>query len=135
MRICGIDLKGNEAIIVILDGNRSHFEVIECVKKLNLENDESSEEVKSFKNTFDSLVQDISINKIVIKKRNKKGDYAGGPVSFKLEGLLQMVSGCEIELVSAVSIASVIKKAEIVVPIILNKYQNGAFETAFYGLG
>jgi len=135
MRICGIEIKGSEAIIVIINGTRASFEIIESrIKKMNLENDELCEQVKKFKSDFESFIQTNLITKIFIKKRNKKGEFAGGPVSFKLEGLIQLVQNCEVILVSPISIASVIKKMSVCVPNSLNKYQANAFETAFYGL-
>jgi hypothetical protein len=95
-----------------------------------LENDENQDDIRKFCNEFLLFLEQNFIDKVVIKKRAKKGNFAGGPVTFKMEGLIQLNPLCEVELISAQTISSFEKKNEIVKPIELKKYQEQAFLAA-----
>ena len=80
-----------------------------------------------------SLIGELSehgITHVAIKKRGKKGDFAGGPVTFKLEGVLQLLQGCEVHLVSPQTITAQGKKHDLTPPAALNKYQHEAWKSA-----
>ncbi len=131
MRVCGIDIAGSDARIVILDGNTVSYSNIECpIKKLPLENSTSAEDIKAFKSSIDALFSDYQIKKVGIKKRAEKGTFAGGPKSFKIETLIQL-SECEVLIVSPQRIAARLKKHPQNPPGTLNQYQTHAFETAY----
>lgn len=127
MKICGIELKSNIAsLVVINDGEYIDLKI----KKIILENDENQDDIRKFCNEFLLFLEQNFIDKVVIKKRAKKGNFAGGPVTFKMEGLIQLNPLCEVELISAQTISSFEKKNEIVKPIELKKYQEQAFLAA-----
>ncbi len=127
MKICGIELKSNVASLAVLEDG----EYIDLkIKKIILDNDENQEDIRKFCNEFLLFLEQNFIDKVVIKKRAKKGNFAGGPVTFKMEGLIQLNPLCEVELISAQSISSFEKKNEIVKPIELKKYQEQAFLAA-----
>ena len=128
MKICGVDLKSNNAILVLLDDK----EFIDLkIKKITLEDDEKQEDIRKFCSEFLLFLEQNGIDKIVIKKRAKKGNFAGGPVTFKMEGLIQLNPICDVDLISSQSISSFEKKNEIDFPISLKKYQEQAFLTAY----
>ncbi len=128
MKICGVDLKSNNAILVLLDDK----EFIDLkIKKITLEDDEKQEDIRNFCSEFLLFLEQNGIDKIVIKKRAKKGNFAGGPVTFKMEGLIQLNPICDVDLISSQSISSFEKKNEIDFPISLKKYQEQAFLTAY----
>ncbi|RXJ77631.1 hypothetical protein CRV03_05215 [Arcobacter sp. F155] len=129
MKICGIELKANNIILSVIENKQ--FQDIKT-KKLTLEDDEKQEDIRKFCNEFLLFLEQENIEKIVIKKRAKKGNFAGGAVTFKLEGLIQLNPLCEVELISAQSISSFEKKNEIEYPSSLKKYQEQAYLCALY---
>ena len=70
---------------------------------------------------------------ICIKKRGKKGEYAGGPDTFKMEVIIQVSNVPEVSLISPQSIAAMQKRKEIAIPDALNKYQHSAYLTGIAG--
>jgi len=132
MKVCGVEIKGSQVRMAILEDDEESFTHVNVEpKKLNLDNDESSHHVRSFRDVFQAIVKDQKIDHIAIKKRNKRGEYAGGATTFKIEGLLQLLDGCEVHLLSPATISSVTKKAALEFPDGLLKYQQPAFKTAF----
>ncbi len=124
MKICAIELKANNMILVLLDDNK--YEDLK-IKKITLENDELQDDIRKFCNDFLLFLEKNLVDKVVIKKRAKKGNFAGGAVTFKMEALIQLNPICEVELISAQTISSFEKKNEIVFPESLKKYQEQAF--------
>ena len=131
MSICGIELKANNVILVVLKNG----EYIETkIKKLLIEDDEKQEDIRIFCNEFLDFLQKNEIEKVFIKKRAKKGAFSGGAVTFKLEGLIQLNPFCSLDLVSAQSISNFEKKNQIEFPKELKKYQEQAYLTALCNL-
>ncbi len=131
MNICGIELKANNALLVVLKDN----EYIDTkIKKIILEDDEKQEDIRKFCNEFLDFLQKNEIEKIFIKKRAKKGNFSGGAVTFKIEGLIQLNPLCSVELISTQTVSSFEKKNQIQFPKELNKYQEQAYLTALCNL-
>ena len=127
MNICGIELKANNVILVVLKNN----EYIDIkIKKIVLEDDEKQEDIRKFCNEFLDFLQKNEIEKVFIKKRAKKGAFSGGAVTFKLEGLIQLNPLCSVDLISSQSISTFEKKNQIEFPKELKKYQEQAYLTA-----
>ena len=131
MSICGIELKANNVILVVLK-NSKYIET--KIKKLLIEDDEKQEDIRIFCNEFLDFLQKNEIEKVFIKKRAKKGAFSGGAVTFKLEGLIQLNPFCSVDLVSAQSISNFEKKNQIEFPKELKKYQEQAYLTALCNL-
>ena len=124
MNICGIELKANNALLVVLKNN----EYIDTkIKKIILEDDEKQEDIRKFCNEFLDFLQKNEIEKIFIKKRAKKGNFSGGAVTFKMEGLIQLNPLCSVELISTQTVSTFEKKNQIQFPKELNKYQEQAY--------
>ena len=133
MRICGIDLKANNTIFSVVDINEEDDIAVYIdmkTKKITLNNDESQDDIRSYCNDLLVFLTKNSIDKIVIKKRSKKGAFAGGAVTFKMEAWLQLNPHCDVELVSSAKISSYQKKNCIEFPKELNKYQEQAYLSA-----
>jgi uncharacterized protein YuzE len=131
MKVCGIEIKGSEAILVIAesaDGEIQHVAVE--TRKIALEDDEAAAHVKSFSKTIDGFARENKLDLIAIKKRMKKGEYAGGPVTFKIEGLIQLIESCEVRLLAAQTIKAANAKQPVQPPLTLKKYQHEAFGVA-----
>lgn len=127
MKICGIELKANNVIFALIDDKKF---IDLKTKKLTIEDDETQDDIRKFCNEFLLFLEENKVEKVVIKKRAKKGTFAGGAVTFKLEGLIQLNPFCEVELISSQTIASFEKKNVIEFPKELKKYQEQAFLTA-----
>ncbi|NQZ29749.1 MAG: DUF3010 family protein [Oceanospirillaceae bacterium] len=128
-RICGIELKSSEAILVILEDDELDFVDI-ALKKLKLEDDESGESIKAFYDGLVNFIKDNQIDTVVIKKRAKRGRMAGGAISFKMEALIQLNGIAEVEFVSGQGIAAAHKKSPFELPKSLKKYQEAGFMAA-----
>ena len=126
MSICGIELKANNVILVVLKNNK----YIETkIKKLLIEDDKKQEDIRKFCNEFLDFLQKNEIKKVFIKKRAKKGTFSGGAVTFKIEGLIQLNPFCSVELTSAQTVSTFEKKNQIEFPKELKKYQEQAYLT------
>ena len=131
MNICGIELKANNAILVVLK-NSEYIEI--AIKKITIEDDEKQEDIRKFCNEFLDFLQKNEIEKVFIKKRTKKGAFSGGAVTFKIEGLIQLNPFCSVDLIPAQSISTFEKKNQIEFPKELKKYQEQAYLTALCNL-
>lgn len=128
MTLCGIEIKGSEAIIAVAAPDLTH--VTMATKKIALEDDDEAANVKAFASQVAAFVRDNGITRIAIKKRSKKGEFASGPTTFKIEGVLQLLDGVEVTLLSPQTINAQYKKHSFELPATLNKYQHEAFKTA-----
>ena len=132
MTICGIEMSASEVRLVLLQGEKENFTLINTeTRKIKLTDDADQEEVKNFRDSIFAYFHENQVSQIVIKKRGKKGDFSGGPVGFKLEGIIQLYDECPVTLVAPQTISAVQKKYDIEKPQELMKYQYTAFETAF----
>jgi hypothetical protein len=130
-RVCGIELKSSEAILVVVENPTGTIEIIDTKpNKLKIGDDEDSSEVRSFFDAFANFIRENSIDIIVLKKRAKKGKMAGGSVSFKLEAVIQLNGIVDTVFVSGQGIAAAHKKNPFEIPVSLNKYQETAFMAA-----
>ena len=128
MNICGIELKSNQLILVVLNGKK-YIDL--KIKKIILDDDENQLNIREFCNSFLVFLEKNDIKKVFIKKRAKKGNFSGGAITFKMEGLIQLNPLCEVELVSAQKISAFEKKNIIVFPDSLKKYQEQAYLTVY----
>ena len=132
MAICGIEMYGSEARLVLLNGDKSSFFHSDVKpKKLKIADDENPDEVRAFRDSMFAFFRENNVTLVAIKKRGKKGDFSGGPVGFKLEGIIQLYEDCPVKLVAAQTISAKQKKESPVKPDSLLKYQYVAFETAY----
>ena len=135
MTICGIEMSGSEARLVLLDGTKETFTHVDIEpRKIKLSDDENPDEVKVFRNAMFTFFRDNQIALVVIKKRGKKGEYSGGPVGFKLEGVVQLFEECPVSLTAPQTISALQKKHTPLKPASLRKFQYPAFEAAFSAL-
>ncbi|WP_213878520.1 DUF3010 family protein [Pseudomonas sp. dw_358] len=131
MKICGIEIKSNEAIFACAAADGLEVAHVPLtLRKLALTDDEDAGSVKTFASQAQTFVHDNGITHLAIKKRSKKGEFAGGPVTFKIEGLLQLLDQCEVVLLSPQTISAHARKHDTPLPSTLNKYQWEAFKAA-----
>ncbi|KOO09386.1 DUF3010 family protein [Vibrio hepatarius] len=134
-KICGIELKGHEAIFTVLENKGDDSFAVKAVdkKKISLKDSENRECIKEFKKEINEFFDTNDVSKIYIKKRNKKGDFAGGADTFKMEAIIQDSDVEDVILISSQAISSYQKKNDADMPSELNKYQHNAYLTAVTG--
>ncbi|MCC2616560.1 DUF3010 family protein [Aestuariibacter halophilus] len=136
-RICGVELKGNEAIIVLMAMDRGLCQVPDCrVRKVVLASDDPKG-LKHFQKTFAKLMSDYQITDVVIKQRATKGKFAGGAVGFKLEACIQLIDELTVSLLHSSAIGQTLKRHPLAVSLAdagLKGFQDGAFQTAYAAL-
>ena len=128
----GIELKGSTCIGIAtsIDSNGT----ISIVEELKIELTDSycDESVKTFFDQFSQAISSINPDSVVIKKRNEKGKFAGGAVSFKMEGLIQISATCKTIFISGAQSNSFAKKMENEPTV--KKYQQQALICSLFGL-
>lgn len=135
MIVCGMEMAASEVRLVLLNGNKSDFHHIDIKpRKLKITDDENAEEVRAFRDSLFAFLRENWVDMVAIKKRGKKGEYAGGPVGFKLEAITQLYEGCPVSLITPRTITVTIHKHAQMIPDTLLKYQYAAFQTAFTAL-
>jgi hypothetical protein len=131
MKVCGVEIKGSEALFAVAtraSGVLEHLPL--AIKKIGLDDDDESANVKAFAARIAAFVRENDIQHIAIKKRSKKGEFAGGPTTFKIETVFQLLEGCEVTLLSPQTINAQFKKHNFDLPAALNKYQHEAYKAA-----
>lgn len=135
MVVCGIEMSASQAHLVILDGTKGEFQhVNKEPRKLPLADDENKDEIRAFRDSLYAFFRENRVEHVVIKKRNKKGEYAGGPVGFKMEAVAQLYTGCAVDLLAPQAIAAAIRHGQPNQPTTLRAYQKDAFEVAYWAL-
>jgi len=134
MKICGIELKGNDAIICLMSLKDGLFALHECrVKKLSIADATDTEQLRKFQFDFAKLVEDYQIDHVVIRERMTKGKFAGGPVGFKLEATIQLIDSLSVSLISPSQCKEIMKRSRLEMNFSdtgLKQFQEAAFMTA-----
>ena len=81
-----------------------------------------------------TFLRDNNIDKIIIKKRAKRGKFAGGADTFKMEGIIQLNGQCDVNFTSTQAIASYKNSNAVTIPTDLLKYQEEAYLSALTGI-
>lgn len=135
MRVCGVELKANDAVICLLSMEDEIFDIPDCrVRKLSLDKSNSQEALRTFQFTFAKLMADYKIEKVIIRERPTKGKFAGGSVGFKLEAAIQLIDDLDVELMTNADIKNSIKRNPLAVSFAdtgLKIFQEAAFTTAY----
>ena len=130
MKVCGVELSSKSASLVLLDGEFENFKVVNISEpKISISNDESDSDVKAFMAKIEAFHEKESIDCYVIRMRKKTGRFAGGAVSFKLEGLFQLLP-CPTVLLTAKEFNATAKRHAGLFDPSLKKYQENAFYSA-----
>lgn len=132
MKVCGVELKGSEAVICLLSMDDGIFDIPDCrVRKITFE---KSHSLTFFQSTFAKLMSDYKIETVIIRERPTSGKFSGGAVGFKLEAAIQLIDGLKVELITPTDIKAYIKRNPIPVSFEdtgLKIFQEGAFTTAY----
>ena len=133
MKTLGIDINGNTAVFCSVEENDSIVDITGKMTKLELKDDESSQEVHEFVDVIHSHFNEMQFDKIAILKRAKslKAKFPVSPISFKLEGLIQTYIESEIDFIAPQTISAYFKKNQKVFKP-KYAYQNSAADLAYY---
>lgn len=129
MKVLGIELKASRAIMIALEGTIEDFEVVHA-GFIELKDSKDQALVKAFREQMMAFVNDHDFSAIGIKERVSKGRFAGGALTFKMEGLIQL-SDYEITLVHSARLRSKLKDHDPVFGKI-HSYQEEAARLAYY---
>jgi len=134
MRVCGIELKGGEAVLCIVGHDKGVFDVPECRQRVfTLAHSAQTDTIRAFHAAFVQLTGDYKVDRVVIIERDQKGKWAGSATSFKLEAAIQL-TGIPVELITQASIKEQIKRNRLSIDfesLELKKFQKPAFEAAY----
>ena len=139
MRICGIELTGNEAVICLLDKDQELFNLPDSrIRKLTLKKDHTRADLQGFQKELVQFLGDYKVAQVVVKERMQKGKFAGGAISFKLEAAIQLIAASDIEvtLLSSTKIKAILADNPLPIPFAdtgLKQFQEQAFITAYAG--
>lgn len=135
MKICGVELKGNDAIVCIMSRENGLYDIPHLrVQKIAIADAGDAEQVRTFQFTFAKLMEDYKVDKVVIRGRALKGKFSGGPVGFKLEAAIQLIQDLSVEIISGTEIKKSLAKSQVDIDFRdtgLKQYQESAFEAVF----
>ena len=135
MRICGVELTGNDVVVCLLHLENKQFTIPDCrVRKLTLPKEHTREDLKQFQFAFAKLMGDYGVNQVVIRERMTKGKFAGGAISFKLEAAIQLIADIDVALLSPTQIKSALSGNPLPISTSdagLKVFQEAAFTVAY----
>jgi hypothetical protein len=132
MKTCGIEIVNDKAILVNLERyDDGTIEICEHSTKIVLNDHVKSESIKDFSDLVNSQLDTIDASRIAIIKRQTKGPYAAGALSFKIESVIQCYKGLDVELIPFATIKAFLRKNTLDIKP-QYKYQENALKAAFY---
>lgn len=135
MKVCGVEIKSNEAIVCLLSLSDGLFQIPDCrVQRFVLRDSNDNEQLRKLQFDFAKLVEDYKIDTVVIKERPTKGKFAGSATGFKIESAIQLIADLDVQLMRGNVINEILKDNPIRIDFKetgLKKFQEGAFSTAF----
>jgi hypothetical protein len=135
MRICGVEIKGTEAVIAILDYREGLFTVPECrARKVEFSKRNRTTDLVYFQSSFGKLMSDYKVERVVIKERPLAGKFSGGGLGFKMEAAIQLLPDLDVQTMSATILKASLKRNPVFVALSetgLKVFQEHAFHVAF----
>ncbi|GLS83083.1 DUF3010 family protein [Paraferrimonas haliotis] len=135
MKVCGVELKSNEAVVTLLSFSGGLFDLPPFrVRRITLLNSEDGESLRKFQFDFNKLMSDYQVDKVVIRQRPTKGRFAGSAVGFKMEAAIQLIDGLDVELISSNAVKTSLSHTPLPIDFRetgLKAFQEAAFTTAF----
>jgi len=134
--VCGIEISGNAANIVLLEGNKREFSLVKTeLKQLNLDDDRVQSQIKTFQEAIENFIRENNVDKLSIRRPSTSGKVIASPTDFKIEAVLQL---CPIlvELFHPNRISIIMKKSRIPEEKYedIHKHLHTAFDVAYCGL-
>jgi len=129
---CGIELSARRAIFVFL--RREGAATVDITGKntqVSIEDEDDPEQVRRFYHATHAVFERMRPDRIAIIQRKKRGHFASGGTTFKLEGLLQLYPRVAVTLVAPVILRQFAKEHR---PDLIPRYryQKNAYLLASY---
>ena len=135
MKICGVELSGNDAVICLLHLEHQQFNLPDCrVRKLSLPKAHTREDLQQFQKAFAKLMNDYGVERVAIKERALKGKFAGGAIGFKLEAAIQLIADIDVLVLPQKDIKLVLAENRLPISFAetgLKVFQETAFTMAY----
>lgn len=131
MIVCGVEIKGQEAILAVAERDDEHNILhLNCAtKRLALGDERDVQSLLAMQQAIKAFANQNNIDSFVVKARQSRGQLAAGGVTFKIEALFQL-SGTPVGFVSAPALAAFAKKNMGGVPSTVKAYQTDSFRAA-----
>lgn len=140
MKTIGIQIKSTEAIMVVLEkDDAGNITQTNESAKFGIEDPTKPYQVKQFRDQINAAFDSIGSSRIGIvarvakasRKRNDENDRNPSPISFKLEGIIQLYDKVEVEVIWKQTTSAFFKKnPKSGKP--KNKYQEDAYNVALF---
>jgi hypothetical protein len=131
VRCCGASIKGDELVLVTVVQDQGEFRIETGASlKQKLSGTANQQSVRAFLTAISGFIRNNKIDRISIRGRQAKGSFVSGPTTFKIEGLLQILENCAVEILPARTIQARVKKRELTLPANAHKYQTEAYQAA-----
>lgn len=136
MRICGCEISAQEVrLAVVYHDEAGRIAKLPLVTtRIEISDDTSDADIKSCLAEMQAFAIEHQVDTFMIKSRARKGRMAGGPATFKLETLLQLVNSTNTKFVHAATLAAFAKKEIDGYPDKLPVYLKNAYLAGVYGL-
>ncbi len=135
MKICGVELIDNDAVVCLLQLKDQLFSISDCrVRKLSIPRIHTRQDLQEFQATFSKLMADYGINKIAIKENMSKGKFAASANSFKLESAIQLIPDIDVVMFSPEEIKTALSNNPLPIAFEsseLKVFQKTAFNVAY----
>lgn len=134
MKTIGIQIKSAEAILVVLEKN-AQGEIVQTNEsaKFDIGDHKIADQIRQFRDQINTEFDSVKPVKIGIVARiaSARGERAPSPISFKLEGIIQLYDKLDVQLISKLTLIAHFKKNPCGV-VAKHKYQQDAFDLAYY---
>jgi hypothetical protein len=125
--VCGVDIKGKEAILAVVRSSPEESLHVNCAtKRIKLDDERDAKALLNFKAAVEAFAHQSKVDAFVVKSRQATGPRAAGGITFKIEALFQL-SGTPIVFVSPPTLAKFAKSNLGGVPTSVLAYQTDAY--------
>ena len=135
MQVCGVEIKGTEAVISLLSISDGLFNIPDCrVRKIEYTKKNTTSDLRYFQATFAKLIEDYKVDAVIIKERPLKGKFAGGALGFKMEAAIQLIPDLDVHVMTNIDLKETLNRSPVPVDFSetgLKIFQQAAFNTAF----
>ena len=135
MQVCGVEIKGTEAVISLLSISDGLFNIPDCrVRKIEYTKKNTTSDLRYFQATFAKLIEDYKVDAVIIKERPLKGKFAGGALGFKMEAAIQLIPDLDVHVMMNIDLKETLNRYPVPVDFSetgLKIFQQAAFNTAF----
>lgn len=89
--ICGIEIKSNEAILVLVKDVNGMTDIVQNkIKRIALDPNHDHTQMRQFMATAESFFKENGVSAVVIKERADSGPAQASGITFKIEALIQL---------------------------------------------